>query len=128
MAQRATDTPSAPTLPSHTTSTDGSDRGAVAVATVLIAMAVATVVLFGLVTVAGDLVDHQRARSAADSAALAGVIGGRSAAAEMASANGAELVGWERRDVSNALGDGTEVVVVVVVGERRATARATNLP
>lgn len=104
------------------------DRGAVAVATVLIALAITTVVLFALVAVASDLVDHQRARSAADAAALAGVTGGREAAAAIASANGAELVGWQETVVASPLGSGTEVVVVVTVGERRASARATNVP
>lgn len=104
------------------------DRGAVAVVTVLLAMAITTAILFALVAVASDLVDHQRARSAADAAALAGATGGRTAAAAMASANGAELVGWEESTVASALGTGTEVVVVVVVGGRRASARATNVP
>ena len=67
-----------------------------------------------------DLIVRQRARSAADAAALAGVIAGRSASAELASANGATLVTWTR--------DGAEVTVVVDVAGHRARARATDAP
>lgn len=77
-------------------------------------------VTLALVPLLGDLVDRQRARSAADAAALAGVTGGRPAAAEMAAANGAVLVEWSER--------GDEVLVTVIVGDQRVAARATDAP
>jgi hypothetical protein len=77
-------------------------------------------VLAALVPVLTELRQHQRARAAADAAALAGVVAGRRAAAELAAANGGVLVEW------TALGD--EITVVVLVGDQRATARATDAP
>ena len=77
-------------------------------------------VSLALVPLLGDLVDRQRARSAADAAALAGVTGGQPAAAEMAAVNGAVLVEWSE--------SGDEVLVAVVVGDQRAAARATDAP
>jgi hypothetical protein len=63
---------------------------------------------------------RSRAQISADAAALAGVSGGRSAAARLARANGAHLVSFER--------SGWVVTVVVDVGDARATASATNGP
>lgn len=65
--------------------------------------------------------DAARARTAADAAALAGAMRGRSGAAAMAKANGAVLVRFG--PTSNQLG--ADVVVEVRVGAARATARAT---
>lgn len=79
--------------------------------------AVLTVALGGL---AGDVVDAGRARTAADAAALAGAAGGRAAAARLAAANGGTLVAWSVH--------GDDAIVTVVVGDRRATARATTGP
>jgi hypothetical protein len=92
------------------------DRGqAVPLAAALVA--VAAVLVVGVGTFAGDVVDAGRARSAADAAALAGVRGGRAAAAQLAAANGGRLVGWEQ------LGD--TVVVTVRVDDALAEAKAT---
>jgi hypothetical protein len=96
------------------------DRGAVGVMVVMVAAAMSASVLVALERVAGDLVDAQRARTAADAAALAGVHGGRPTAARIAAANGGELVGWA--DVDDA------VTVEVRVGDAVATARATDAP
>lgn len=68
----------------------------------------------------GALVDHQRARTAADAAALAGAIGGAERAARVARANGADLVGFSV--------DGDVVTVRVVIGDVAASARATAGP
>jgi hypothetical protein len=80
-------------------------------------VAVAAVLVLGTGVLAGDVVDAGRARSAADAAALAGVRGGRSAAARLAVANGGRLVSWEQ--------DGDTVLVTVRVGDAVADARAT---
>lgn len=61
-------------------------------------------------------VERAEARSAADAAALAGALEDEAAARSVATANGAELVAYEAR--------GDLVEVTVVVGDRRATARA----
>ena len=79
--------------------------------------------LFGVMLIAvarfgGDLVDAARARTAADAAALAGATTDRDAAAAMASADGGSLVAY--------IDDGRTVLVTVVVGSRRASARAAK--
>ena len=96
------------------------DRGAMTVLVVMVAFAITAAILIGLVPVLGELTDRQQARSAADAAALAGVSGGRAAAASLASANDAVLVGWSR--------SGREVTVSVRVGGQTVTARATDGP
>lgn len=96
------------------------DRGSMLVLTVLVATAVSAAALVALVSVLDDLVDRQRARAAADAAALAGVVEGRDAAAALAAANGGVLVEW------SAVGD--EVTVLVEVDGQRAAARATDAP
>ncbi len=79
-----------------------------------------TATLAALVPWLDGVIDHERARSAADAAALAGVAGGREAASEAAVLNGGVLVDWSR--------DGATVQVGVRVDEQVATARATNGP
>ena len=88
--------------------------------TMFVTVAMMVVFVSVAVPVAAGLRDRERAVSAADAAALAGVVGGRDAAERLAAANGALLVGWER--------DGRDVLVTVVVGGRSATARATDAP
>jgi hypothetical protein len=66
------------------------------------------------------VVQRQRAQIAADAAALAGVHGGRSTAAAVATANGAALQSFDVR--------GDEVLVTVTVGAVDASARATDGP
>jgi Flp pilus assembly protein TadG len=96
------------------------DRGAMLVFTALVGIAMCAAVTLALVPVLTGLVDRQRAQSAADAAALAGVTGGRVASADLAAANGAVLTAWSR--------DGFEVTVTVRVGDHDATARATDEP
>ena len=79
---------------------------------------IAGALTLGLASLAGDVVDAGRARSAADAAALAGVRGGRRAADALADSNGATLTSWRRH--------GDDVVVTVRVGDALATARATS--
>jgi hypothetical protein len=87
---------------------------------VFVGVALTAAVTAAVVPLLADLGDHQRARSAADAAALAGVTGGQSASASLASANGAALVTWER--------DGRAVTVHVRVGDQVVVARATDQP
>lgn len=96
------------------------DRGSMTAMVVLVGVAVTSVVVSATVPLLVDLRDRQRAVAAADAAALAGVIDGRSAAATVAAANGGTLVGWSET--------GHDVTVVVTVGSERATARATDAP
>ena len=85
-------------------------------------MVLAAVMTMGLILAAAEvgrvLDEAARARTAADAAALAGAAEGRAAAEEMAAANGAELVAFER--------DGDRVTVAVRSGRavRRARAEA----
>ena len=78
-------------------------------------------VLAGLLLVPTGLliraaVDRAEARSAADAAALAGALEGEAAARSVAAENDARLVDYAEH--------GDLVEVTVVVGDRRATARA----
>lgn len=96
-------------------STHRSDRGQ---ATPLWAV---VLVLAGLLLVPTGMlvratVQRAEARSAADAAALAGALEDEAAARSVARANGAELIAHEVR--------GDLVEVTVVVGDRKATARA----
>ena len=96
------------------------DRGSILILTVLVGVAVTAAALAAVTPVLGELHDRQRARSAADAAALAGVGGGRAEASRLASENGGTLVAWSD--------DGSTVTVTVRVGDRNATARATDGP
>ena len=95
------------------------DRGQ---AVVLMAVVVAFVGLVAVATArAGAVVlDRQRAQTAADAAALAGLHGGRTKAAALAASNGATLVSF--------VVDGDEVTVVVRHGQAQARARASDGP
>jgi hypothetical protein len=96
------------------------DAGSMLVLTALIGVALIAAITLALVPVLTGLIDRQQASSAADAAALAGVAGGRSAAAMLASTNGGALVGWSK--------EGSEVTVRVRVGDQVVTARATDGP
>lgn len=96
------------------------DRGSTLLLTVLVGVAITASVLVALTPVLVTLVHRQRAQAAADAAALAGVVDGRAAAAELAQRNGGVLVGWTEH--------GDEVTVIVDVEGRRASARATDAP
>jgi hypothetical protein len=87
---------------------------------ILVGVALTAAVTLALTPVLVSVVDRARAQNAADAVALAGVAGGETAAGAIAAANDATLVAWSR--------SGYEVTVTVRVGERQATARATNAP
>lgn len=71
-----------------------------------------------------DLVDASRARTAADAAALAGVTGGRQAAEQLASGNGAAIVEFTESSRDGAV----TVTVTVRVGDATSSARASDAP
>lgn len=96
------------------------DRGSMLVLVMFVGVALTAAVTIALVPVLEDLIERQQARSAADAAALAGVIGGRSAALDVTGRNDATLVAWREH--------GDEVVVTVRVGDHEASARATDGP
>lgn len=96
------------------------DRGAMSVLAALAAVSIVASLTFALMPVLVDLAHRQRARSAADAAALAGVTGGRVAAADLATVNGADLIGYHRA--------GRAVTVRVQVGDQVVVARATDAP
>ncbi len=83
---------------------------------VAIGSALAAVLMLALVVLGDRVIDGSRAQAAADAAALAGVVEGRSAAAELAGSNGARLVSFD--EVAGV------VRVVVEVDGRRAEATA----
>jgi hypothetical protein len=90
---------------------------------VVMVLAVLFVVTSGaLVVLGGRVIDHVRAQSLADSAALASLEGGRAAAEALTGRAGGELAMWTRGPGAHA------VTVVVRLGDATATARATDEP
>lgn len=87
---------------------------------VLVGLSVTSAALTALVPWLDGLIDRERARNAADAAALAGVTGGRAAADALAARHGASLVAF--------VADGDTVTVTVVYDEAAAVARATDGP
>ena len=98
---------------------NGKDRGQAAVLS-LSAVAIAVALMAGAVHLGVRLVALERASTAADAAALAGLEGGREAAVMIAVRNGASLIGF------TAIGD--DVVATVRVGDAVGEARATRAP
>jgi Flp pilus assembly protein TadG len=94
--------------------------GGQAVPVVAAALALVMVLGLGAVRLAGVVTDRARAHSAADAAALAGVVEGRSGAERLAAANGGRVTAFER--------SGDEIEVRVRVGDAEATARARLEP
>lgn len=80
----------------------------------------AALVAVGLAQAGAVVVDRQRAQTAADAAALAGLSGGRVAAQQLAASNGAALLSYDQH--------GFDVTVVVRVGQVSARARASDGP
>jgi Flp pilus assembly protein TadG len=92
----------------------------------LCALVIVALVTVLVATVVVAATDQARAQHAADAAALAGVTGGPSAAGQLARANGAELVGYERGP--GRAGGAVRVTVVVRRGDRTARASAEGDP
>lgn len=91
----------------------------------IVTVSLAGSVLVGLTTAGRAVIEGNRARTAADAAALAGVEHGRDRAAAIAAANGAAIVAWTE---SIGPDGGRTVTVEVVVGDVSARARATTEP
>ncbi len=87
---------------------------------VLVGLAVTSAALAALVPWLDGLADAERARNAADAAALAAVTGGRPAADAFARRHGAAVVGFVQQ--------GDTVTVTVTYDDATAVARATNGP
>lgn len=94
------------------------DRGQAVVSAGATLFVLTVVLLLALADVGGHTIERTRARTAADAAALAGLEGGRVAAARLAAAHGASIVSWREA--------GAEVVVEVRIGDAVAAARATD--
>lgn len=92
------------------------DTGGQATPLVAVVLLFAGMVLVGLAHLGHLALDAARADTAADAAALAGVVHGPGAAARLARADGAVLVAFERLD--------DDVTVTVRVGSATSTARA----
>lgn len=110
-----------PTDPSATARGRRPGRRELAQATPLVAIALllAALLLVPLAWLARATIERSAAQNAADAAALAGALAGEDEARAIAAANGARLTGYERR--------GNWIEVEVVVGDRRATARAERV-
>jgi hypothetical protein len=83
---------------------------------VALLLAVAVAVMLAIANLSTAAVEASRAASAADAAALAGVLGDRAASDAVARANSAELLSFER--------EGDVVEVEIERSGRRASARA----
>lgn len=99
------------------------DRGQ-ALGLIVIAVTLIICSMVAIVDVSARLVERSRAQTAADSAALAGVDGGRAAANAVAAANGGHIVSFAR----HVADDGTDVAVTVAVGDESGSARASSRP
>ncbi len=99
-----------------------SDAGQAALVVVVTAAVLGAALMSGLVELGSTMRERTHAQAAADAAALASLVGGRSVAVSMAMANGATVVSWSRGPGAD------EVTVVVQVGDSVATARASNAP
>ncbi|KAA0233376.1 MAG: hypothetical protein JJLCMIEE_02859 [Acidimicrobiales bacterium] len=84
---------------------------------VLIVLSVTVLMLVVISAVGRAVMDRARAQTVADVSALAGAVTGESEAADLAAANGGELVSFETA--------GEVVVVIVAEGIARASAAAT---
>ena len=86
---------------------------------VMLSCAVTSLVLGCLVVVSTHIIDQTRAQIAADASALGAIYGGDSAARDIASRNGAQVV-------SSAIRDDGVHAVKVRVGRQYATATARD--
>lgn len=108
----------------------GADRGQ-AIPVLLMVVALVAVMAIGVAEWGVRLSARERAATAADAAALAGVVHGIDAARALASLNGATLVEWRwQPGSSSAMGRvlTVEVVVSTPTGGVRAQARASTRP
>lgn len=95
-----------------------------AIGLLLVAVILIASVAFAMVTIARRMTDRGAAQSAADAAALAGVVGGPRSAAVAAERNGARLISFQ--SVTGTAG--VTVRVVVRIAGESAMARASDAP
>jgi hypothetical protein len=96
----------------------------------LVVAALAAACAVGVARVGARAIDGAQAQTAADAAALAGVIHGRRGADALAARNGARVVSWRPASAAVEEAPPTVTVTVVLVGDPSvtATARATVEP
>lgn len=97
------------------------DRGSVAIVMSAV-VAIGLVCSLGLARVTSEVALSAHSQSAADAAALAGVIGGRSLAEKICRANGADLITFDAPGTF----DPHSVMVTVDLAGRRARAAAST--
>lgn len=102
---------------------DDDDRGQ-ALSLVLIGVALLATMALAVATVGSQMIERSSAQVAADAAALAGVDGGRAAAAALASRNAAALVAFAMVTTAS----GRTVTVTVRIGDEQASATASEVP
>lgn len=100
------------------------DDGQAAVLLVMVVCVVFAMSTAALATLGQDMKQRTRAQSAADAAALAGLVQGRAVGEEIAARHGASVVSWT---TARAV-DGQVITVVVRLGDATATARASDRP
>jgi hypothetical protein len=96
------------------------DGGQAAALAVIALTTLAVVLIMAVAQLGTSVLERSAAQTAADAAALAGVIGDRPAADRVARANGAAIIAWRAGP--------HEVTVTVRLGDAVATARATDAP
>jgi hypothetical protein len=98
------------------------DRGQAAVLVLVLVTVLFASMSAALVDVGGRMIERTRAQTAADAAALGGIIGGREAAETLAQRHGATLVSFAHGP------DAGRVTVVVRLGTATADASASDAP
>lgn len=98
------------------------DRGNAALMVMMIAAALAMALSAAVLGLGGHMIDRVRAQTAADSAALAALQGGRRAAEALAHRHGAVLLSVV------TVADERRVIVIVRVGDSTARAAASDAP
>lgn len=96
------------------------ETGQTAILAVIALTALAIVLIIAIARLGTMILERSAAQTAADAAALAGVVSGRSVADVVAGANGAVIIAWTTA--------GHTVSVTVRLGDAVATARATDAP
>lgn len=106
-------------MTSARTSTDRRHEGGAITVLLAAAILAASLLLLRITALGSAAASRARAQTAADAAALAGVVGGRDEADALADANGGVLISWTD--------DGDEVQVSVQVDGALAVARAERV-
>lgn len=108
------------TVPPARSRRGSGDTGQTATLAVIALTTLAIVLIIAVARLGTTILERSAAQTAADAAALAGVVSGRTAADAVAGANGAVIIAWTTA--------GHTVSVTVRLGDAVATARATDAP